>query len=111
MTHHLLPIAINEGRTVLEVIPPNGISPYSIRSPTPDPTITQASVSLLGFDSSEEKQKGLTVYMDDISLDNSLTVSGTLENSGATSDDTNIYLALFDGFDPPRTLEVSTMEP
>ena len=104
------PIAINEGRTVLEVIPPNGISPYSIRSPTPDPIITQASVSLLGFDSSEEKQKGLTVSMDDISLDNSLTVSGTLENSGAPSDDTNIYLALFDGFDPPRTLEVFTIE-
>ena len=60
------PIAVNEGRTVLEVIPPNGISPYSIRSPTPDPAITQASVSFLGFDSSEEKQKGLTVSIEDV---------------------------------------------
>ena len=104
------PIAITEGRTILEVIPPNGISPYSIRSPTPDPSITQASVSFLGFDSSEEKQKGLTVSIDDISLDSTLTVSGTLENSGAPSDETNIYVAFFDGFDPPRTLGVSTVE-
>ena len=104
------PIAVNEGRTVLEVIPPNGISPYSIRSPTPDPAITQASVSFLGFDSSEEKQKGLTVYLNEVSLDNSLTISGTLENSGAPSNDTNVYMAFFDGFDPPRTLGVSTIE-
>lgn len=104
------PIAVTEGRTILEVIPPNGISPYSIRSPTPDPSITQASVSFLGFDSSEEKQKGLTISIDDVYLDNSLTVSGNLENSGAPSDETNIYVAFFDGFDPPRTLGVSTME-
>ena len=104
------PIAVTEGRTILEVIPPNGISPYSIRSPTPDPAITQASVSFLGFDSSEEKQKGLAISIDDISLDSTLTVSGTLENSGAPSDETNIYVAFFDGFDPPRTLGVSTVE-
>ena len=104
------PLAVNEGRTVLEVIPPNGISPYSIRSPTPDPAITQASVSFLGFDSSEEKQKGLAISIDDVSLDNSLTISGTLENSGAPSDETSVYVAFFDGFDPPRTLGVSTIE-
>ena len=104
------PIAVTEGRTILEVIPPNGISPYSIRSPTPDPSITQASVSFLGFDSSEEKQKGLTISIDDVYFDSTLTVSGTLENSGAPSDETNIYVAFFDGFDPPRTLGVSTVE-
>ena len=104
------PLAVNEGRTVLEVIPPNGVSPYSIRSPTPDPAITQASVSFLGFDPSEEKQKGLTVSINDIFLNNSLTLSGTLENSGAPSDATNIYMAFYDGFVPPRTLGVSTIE-
>ena len=104
------PIAVTEGRTALEVIPPNGISPYSIRSPTPDPTITQASVSLLGFDSSAEKQKGLTIHIADVSLDNFITISGTLENSGAPSTDTNIYVTFFDGFEPPRILGVSTVE-
>ena len=104
------PIAVTEGRTVLEVIPANGLSPYSIRSPTPDPAITQASVSFLGFDSSEEKQKGLTIHIDDVSLDDLVTISGTLENSGAPSNDTNVYVAFFDGFDPPRILGVSTVE-
>ena len=104
------PITVNEGRTLLEVIPPNGISPYLIRSPTPDPTITQAYVSFLGFDLSEEKQKGLAVYIDDVSLDDSLTFSGTLENSGAPSNATNIYVAFYDGFDPSRTLGVSTID-
>ena len=104
------PLAVNEGRTVLEVIPPNGISPYTIRSPTPDPAITQASVSFLGFDSSEEKQKGLTLSLNDISLRTSLTISGTLESAGAPNNATNIYLAFYDGFEPPRTLGVSTIE-
>ena len=104
------PLAVNEGRTVLEVIPPNGISPYVIRSPTPDPTITQVSVSFLGFDASEEKQKGLVLSLNDISLDTSLTLSGILENAGAPNNTTNVYLAFYDGFEPPRTLGVSTIE-
>ena len=104
------PLSVNEGRTLLEVIPPNGISPYSIRSSTPDPAITQASVSFLGFDLSEDKQKGLTISIDDVSLDNSLIISGILENSGASSNETSVYVAFFDGFDPPRILEVSTIE-
>ena len=104
------PLAVNEGRTVLEVIPPNGISPYAIRSPTPDPEITQVSVSFLGFDPSEEKQKGLILSLNDVYLDTSLTLSGTLENAGAPNNATNVYLAFYDGFEPPRTLGVSTIE-
>ena len=99
-----------QGDTTLEVISPNGKSPYSIRSQTPNPNITQASVSLLGFDSSTEKQKGLTVYSTDVFLDESFRFSGILQNGGAPNTDTNVHLAFYDGFEPPRILKVSTIE-
>ena len=35
---------------------------------------------------------------------------GVLENSGAPSSNTNVYMALYDGFEPPRILEVITIE-
>jgi hypothetical protein len=104
------PIEVVQGNTTLEVIAPNGKSPYSIRSQTPNSEITQASVSLLGFDSSVEKQKGLTVYSTDVFMDNSFRFSGVLQNGGAPNSDTNVYLAFYDGFEPPRILGVSTIE-
>lgn len=104
------PIEIVQGRTTLEVIPPNGESPFAIRSETPNPAITKASASLLGFDSSSSKQKGLTVYSSEISFDNRLSFEGVLKNGGAPNSDTNVYLALYDGFEPPRILEVITLE-
>ncbi len=45
------PLEVIIGYTTLEVIPSNGQSPFAIRSETPNPNITQASISLLGFDS------------------------------------------------------------
>ena len=98
------------GHTTLKVIPPNGQSPFAIRSETPNPNITQASISLLGFDSSVAKQKGLTVFSTDVSLGSTLKFSGVLQNGGAPISDTNVYLAFYDGFEPPRILGVSTIE-
>ena len=104
------PIEVVQGNTTLEVIPPNGQSPFAIRSMSPNPEITQASVSLLGFDSSVEKQKGLVVYSSDVLFDSSFKFSGVLQNGGAPNSDTNIYLAFYDSFEPPRILSVSTIE-
>ena len=104
------PLEITQGYTTLEVIPTNGKSPYAIRSQTPNPNITHASVFLLGFDSSQDKQKGLSVYSSDVFLDTSLRFSGVLQNEGAPNADTNVYLAFYDGFEPPRILGVSTIE-
>ena len=104
------PLEVMQGYSTLEVIPQNGKSPYSIRSQTPNPDITQASISLLGFDSSAEKQKGLMVYSTDVFLDDSFRFSGILQNGGAPNSDTNVYLAFYDGFEPPRILSVSTIE-
>ncbi len=104
------PLEINQGQTTLEVIPASGKSPYAIRSQTPNPNITQASVFLLGFDPSVAKQKGLSVYSTDVFYDTSLRFSGVLQNGGAPNTDTNIYLAFYDGFEPSRILGVSTIE-
>ncbi len=104
------PLEIVEGTTTLAVIPENGQSPFAIRSETANPNITQASVSLLGFDSSVSKAKGLTVYSSEISLGAELHFSGVLQNGGAPISDTKVYLAFYDNFEPPRLLGVSTIE-
>ena len=106
----LAPLEVIQGNTILEVIPPNGKSPFSIRSSTPDANITEASVSLLGFEPSEKKQKGLIVYSSEIFMDNTLQFSGVLQNGGAPNTDTNVYLAFYDGFEPARILSVSTIK-
>ena len=104
------PLEIVSGYSTLEVIPPNGKSTYSIRSESANPNITEASVSLLGFDGSIDKQKGLTVYSTDVFLDTSFRFSGILQNGGAPNSDANVYLAFYDGFEPPRILGVATIE-
>ena len=104
------PIEVVQGTTTLEVIPQNGNSPFAIRSETPNPNITEASISLLGFDSTGGKQKGLTVFSSDVSLDSSFHFSGVLKNSGAPNTDTTVYLAFYDGFEPSRIIGISEIE-
>ncbi len=104
------PLEIIDGGTILEVIPSNGQSPFAIRSDTPNPNITKASVSILGLDSSVAKKQELTVYSTDIFLDSSLRFSGVLQNGEAPISNANVYLAFYDNFEPPRILRVSTIE-
>ena len=104
------PLEVVQGSTAFEVISSNGKSPYSIRSETPNLGITQASVSLLGFDPSQEKQKGLTVYSTNVFLDDSFKFSGVLQTAGAPNSDTRVHLAFYDGFEPSRILRVATVE-
>ena len=104
------PLEVVNGHTTLQVIPPNGQSPYAIRSETANPNITQASVSLLPFDISDAKEKELKIFSTEIFLDSSLHFSGVLQNDVAPISDTNVYLAFYDSFEPPRILRVSTIE-
>ena len=103
------PLEIIEGGTILEVIPPLGKSPYMIRTNSQNPDITQVSVSLDGFNSSPSKSKQLTVELSDIVLDDTLHFSGVLKNGAAPINNTNVYLAFYDNFDPPRIVGVSTI--
>jgi len=102
------PLEVVNGNTTLQVIPPNGYSPFAIRSETANPNITQASVSLLPFNISDDKQKELTVFSSEIFLDSSLHFSGVLQNGITPISDTNVYLAFYDVFE--RILSVSTIE-
>ncbi len=105
------PLELVQGKTTLEVIPPNGRSSFSIRSDTPNPNISEASVFLLGdYTSSNVKEKGLTVSSSEIFLDTTLKFSGVLQNSGALNTDTKVHLAFYDVFEPPRILRVSTID-
>ena len=54
------PLEVVNGHTTLQVIPPNGQSPFAIRSETANPNITEASVSLLPFNISDPKEKKFT---------------------------------------------------
>ena len=104
------PLEIVTDNVSLEVIPAKGVSPYSIRSESANPHITQASVSLIGFDSSNPKENALVVYSDNVSMDTELHFTGTLENGAAPISETNVYLAVHDAFVPPRILSVETVE-
>ena len=104
------PLEIIEGGTLLEVIPPLGKSPYMIRSNSSNPDITQASVSISqGFHTSPSKSKQLSVELSSITLGDTLQFSGVLKNSAAPINNTNVYLAFYDNFVPPRIVGVSTI--
>ena len=103
------PLEIAQGETSLKVIPKGGISPYVIKSNTPNPEITQASVFLESFDISPSKSKLLTLELSDIYVDENLVFSGNLQNGPAPVADVNIHVAFYDAFVPPRILDVSTI--
>ncbi|MEK0346608.1 MAG: hypothetical protein QQN65_07245, partial [Nitrosopumilus sp.] len=102
------PLEVVNGYTTLQVIPPNGLSPFAIRSETANPNITGASVSLLPFNISDPKEKKLTIFYREVFLDSSLHFSGVLQNEVAPISNTNVYLAFYDIFE--RILRVSTIE-
>jgi hypothetical protein len=111
------PLEISEGNTVLKVIPPNGKSPFIIRSENSNPNITEASMSILNFDTSESMKNSLLVSVNDVFLDPifdlsdstyTLSFSGELQNGNAQISDTVVHLTFYDVFD--RIIQVSTIE-
>jgi len=104
------PLEVVNGHTTLQVIPPNGQSPFAIRSETANPNITEASVSLLPFDISDPKEKELSIFYREVFLDSSLHFSGVLQNKITPVSDANVHLAFYDSFEPPRIIRVSTIE-
>lgn len=105
----LQPLEITEGGTILQVIPPLGTSPYVIKSKFPNPDITQVSASLQKFDSSTSKSKQLSIGYSNVVLDGNLRFSGVLKNGAAPINNTNVYVAFYDAFQPPRIVRVDTI--
>ena len=101
------PLETNIGSTIIDVIPPFGKSPYMIKSKNPNSAITGASVNLLGFNSAPLKANLLTLEPGKLDLTNQLKLSGTITNNGPLeSNNTQIHLVAYDGFVPPRVLDV-----
>ena len=103
------PLEIVQGETILQVIPSLGISPYMIKSSTPNPQISHVDVFLETFDSSTSKSKLMSLKILDTFFDENLVVSGILKNGPAPVNDTNVYLSFYDAFKPSRVLSVSTI--
>ena len=103
------PLEIVEGTTSLQVVSPLGTSPYIIKSKSQNSEITHASISLGLFNSSTSKSKQLSVEVNNLVLNESLHFSGVLKNGAAPSNNTNVYLAFYDNFAPPRIIDVITI--
>ena len=103
------PIEFALGRTTLDVIPPEGSSPFVIRSESSNPDITEIFVRILSFDLAEEKQNLLTVSSTDVVFDNTFRFSGILQNGGAPTSENRVHFAFYDAFEPPRILSVHTV--
>jgi hypothetical protein len=103
------PIETVRGSTILELIPESGISPYVIKSSSPNPNITQVSIFLEGFSPSSSKSQQLKVESTSVVLDANLKISGVLTNGGSPITDTSVHIAFYDSFIPPRLVGVSSI--
>ena len=103
------PLETVRGGTVLEVIPESSISPYIIKSNSPNPNITSISIMLENFLPSSSKSQQLILESNEVLLDENLQLSGSLSNGGSPITDTFVYLAFYDSFIPPRLVGVSTI--
>ena len=103
------PLETVRGGTILEVIPESSISPYVIKSNSPNPDITHISVMLEGFLPSSSKPHNIVLESADVILDETLIFSGVLTNGGSPITDTFVHLAFYDSFIPPRLVGVSSI--
>ena len=108
---NLQPIESTIGTTILEVIPANSNAHYMIKSPSPNSSITNVSVNLLGFNSAVAKHQALIVESVTTEITDRFVFSGTLENTaGSDSENINIHLIFYDAFAPPRIVGIFTTE-
>jgi len=98
------------GSTILNSVSPYGNSPFILKSSMPDSSISRVGVTILGADSSPEKQFSILIKINSLEINNSLNLSGQITNNG-NEDITNvkIHLVSNDIFEPPRILNISTI--
>lgn len=87
------------GPTLLQVVQPNSVAPFSISSTKADPTITQVSVNLAGFTSASPRPQVLAINPGALQISDTMKLQGTIKNSGTSaSSNTRIYLISYDPF-------------
>lgn len=97
------------GTTLLKVIPAGGKAPFSIISKQ-DPSITDISVNLTGFNSSPGRQQVLVITPGTLEISDQLILSGTIINGGTIlTSSTIIHLISYDAFG--RVVGIATAAP
>lgn len=95
------------GTTLLQVIAPKSLAPFSISSTKPNPSITQVSVNLAGFAPASSRDQVLTISPGSLQVSDNMMLQGTIKNEGtSTSTNTRIYLLSYDAFQ--RVVSVGT---
>jgi len=108
------PLEVKEGKTILNVIPPSGSSPFVIRSDNPNSSITDVFTKISTFDTSKYMKNSLQISIDAVSIDpvtvssDSFSFSGILRNGDSPISDTYAHLAFYDVFN--RIIQISTIE-
>ncbi len=96
------------GTTLLQVIEPNSMAPFSISSTKADPAITQVAVNLAGFTSASARDQALTISPGSLQISDNLILQSTIKNGGkSTSTNTRLYLLSFDLFQ--RVVAIGTI--
>ena len=102
-------IEYKTGTTLLKVIPAGGKVPFSISSKQ-DPSITDISVNLTGFNSSPARQQVLVITPGTLEISDQLVLSGTITNGGTIlTSGTMIHLISYDPFG--RVVGISSTRP
>lgn len=96
-----MPLEAASGHALLDVIPPDGTSPYAVRSQTADPRINWAASTLLIFDAAGPKNMGLAAERQGTSI-------RIYDTGDAPHTNVTIHLVYQDAFKPPRILGTMT---
>ncbi|WP_268541236.1 hypothetical protein [Candidatus Nitrosotenuis cloacae] len=107
------PLETATGTTLLTIIPPYGKSPFMIVSESPDPDITHINLNILGFNSAgtAQKQQLLEIKPSSASIGNTVKMSAEITNKGQQeSTGTSVHLIALDAFNPPRIVDIETMQ-
>ena len=98
------------GTTLLQVVAPNSMAPFSISSTKADPSISQVAVDLAGFTPASVKDQVLTIPSSSLQLSDNLILNGILKNGGAaTSTNTHLYLITYDAFQRVVAIDTTTV--
>ena len=98
------------GYTILDSVPAFGTSPLIIKSSAPNSAISRVDMTLLGFDSSPVKPLSLSIITNSLKIGDSLSFSGIITNNDTMdATDIKIHLISVDIFDPPRVVDISSI--
>ena len=121
------PIETAVGTTLAGVVPAGGTAPFAISSESPSAAITDATVTILGFNYADEKPRALAVEGATASVEAAggggggqgpradvLVVDGTVTSAappGSPAEDpVTVHMLQYDAFDPPRLLRHASAE-